>query len=160
MKLKFFFKDIFIYQNNAFEKRLFVQQTRPTHISIRMNLSDYNKYNEKYTYSQLVVKDKFKQMLLDKKGMLTKTQQKMAFNNTSQDYKNLISICKRDENFKDMYKKFGSYIDAIYLYDAEAHSNKTEQMDPINDDLYQAIDNTAICFKHIDYTLNKKSGMF
>ena len=160
MKIKFFFKYTFNKSMNKFDKTLFVQRSRPTNISIKMAKTNYEKYNEKYTYNELVVKDKFRQMIIDKQGKLTKAQERVAFENTINDFNKLVSICRRDENFKEMYDKYGSYIDAIYLYNAEAHSDKTEPMDIMNLDLYQAIDNNAICFKHIDYTLNKKAETF
>ena len=59
-----------------------------------------------------------------------------------------------------MYLKYGSYIDAIYLYNASSLSTKTDLFELIDTDMYQAIDNNAICFKHIDYTLNKEAKHF
>ena len=129
MKIKFFFKDVFNTLSNTFDKTLFVQRSRQAHISIKMTENDYNKYNEKYTYNQPIIKDKFQQMVLDNKGKLTKPKQRVAFENTIKEFNKLVAICRRDENFKQMYNKYGSYIDAIYLHDAEAHSNKTEPMD-------------------------------
>ena len=59
-----------------------------------------------------------------------------------------------------MYNKYGYYIDAIYIYDANSLSNKTDPFELIDTDMYQAIDNNAICVKHIDYTLNKEAKTF
>ena len=160
MKIKFFFKDVFSKSINALVKTLFVQRSRQAHISIKMNKDEFQKYNEKYTYNMLVVKDKYQQMVIGNQGKLTKPQQRLAFNNSIDDFNKLVSICKRDENFKSMYNKYGSYIDAIYLHDAEADSKNTEHIDIIDTNMYQAIDNNAICFKHIDYTLNKKAETF
>lgn len=132
MKIKFFYKYTFDKSRNTFDKTLFVQRSIPTHISIKMNLSDYKKYNEKYAYKELIVKDKLRQMVLDKHGMLSKPQQRVAFENTVEDFDKLVSICRRDENFKHMYIKYGSYIDAIYLHNADTQSNETEPMDIMN----------------------------
>ena len=160
MKLKVFYKYTFNRLTESFDKIMFVQTSRPTHILIKMTKNDYEKYHDKYTYNALVVNDKFRQMVLDKQGRLSKPQERVAFNNTLADFKKLVSICKRDENFRDMHNKFGSYIDAIYLYNADAQSDKTEEMDLMNTDMYQAIDNNGICFKHIDYSLNKNAETF
>ena len=59
---------------------------------------------------------------------------KISFHNTDEDYEKLVSICKKDEIFKEIYNKFGSYIDAIYIYDANSLSNKT---DPEPEHLHQ-----------------------
>ena len=137
---------------------MIVRKSKPTHILIKMNKNEYEKYNEKYIYNNFVIKNK--QIILDNSGNLTKQQQKLAFYNTTKDFTNLISICKKDENFNIMYNKYGSYIDAIYLYDANAISTQTYPFDLITTDIYQSIDNNAVCFKHIDYTLNKDAKFF
>ena len=59
-----------------------------------------------------------------------------------------------------MYKKYGSYIDAIYLYEANSQETKTDPLELIDTDMYPAIDNNATCFKHIDYILNKDAKSF
>ena len=125
-----------------------------------MNKTEHEKYNEKYTYNAQVLKDRYKQMVLDNHGNLSKPQQKLAFNNTIEEYENLITICRKDENFKEIYNKYGSYIDGIYLYDGNSLSNKTDPFELIDTDMYQAIENNAICFKHIDYILNKDAKSF
>ena len=160
MKIKFFYKYTFDKLLNKLCKTLFVQRSRQTNISIKMTKNDFEKYNEKYTYNENVVKDRFKQLIIDKQGKLTKPQERVVFENSSEDFEKLVSICRRDENFNKKYMKYGSYMNAIYLHNAEAQSNETEHIDPLSDDMYQAIDNNAICFKHIDYTLNKKAETF
>ena len=70
---------------------------------------------------------------------------KLYFNNTSKGFDKLVSKCKRDENFNEAYTRIGSYLEAIYLYDAVSNSDYTEQFDIIDTNLYQAADNDAIC---------------
>ena len=159
-KIKFFYRYIYNKVNNNIQKVMFMQKSKPAHILIKMNKNEHEKYNEKYTYNAQVLKDRYKQMVLDNHGNLSKLQQKISFHNTDEDYDKLVSICKKDENFKEMYNKYGSYIDAIYIYDANSLSNKTDPFELIDTDMYQAIDNNAICFKHIDYTLNKEAKTF
>ena len=51
---------------------------------------------------------------------------------------------------------------AIYLCDATLHRNKNDISEPFNIlhvDNHQ-VDNNAICYKHIDYTLNKNDLNF
>ena len=159
-KIKFFFRYIYNKQINKIQKAMFIQKAKPAHILIKMNKNEYEKYHQKYTYNVQVVKDKYKQTILDNLGNISKSQQKIAFNNTTEEYDKLILICNKDENFHMMYLKYGSYIDAIYLYNASSLSTKTDLFELIDTDMYQAIDNKAICFKHIDYTFNKKAKYF
>ena len=159
-KIKFFFRFVYYKTTNEIKKEMFTQKAKPAHILIKMNKNEYERYNEKYTYNVQVLKDRYKQMVLDNQGNLSKPQQKSAFHNTDEDYYKLVSICKKDENFNEIYNKYGSYIDTIYLYDASSLSNKTDPFELIDTDMYQAIDSNAICFKHIDYTLNKEAKTF
>ena len=46
-------------------------------------------------------------MVLDNHGNLSKLQQKISFHNPDEDYDKLVSICKKDEKFKEMYKNMG-----------------------------------------------------
>ena len=125
-KIKFFYRYIYNKVNNNIQKVMFMQKSKPAHILIKMNKIEYERYNEKYTYNAQVLKDRYKQMVLDNQGNLSKPQQKSAFHNTDEDYYKLVSICKKDENFNEIYNKYGSYIDTIYLYDASSLSNKTD----------------------------------
>ena len=75
-----------------------------------------------------------------------------------------MRICRYDENFNENWKVRGeSYIDCLYIYEANDDINVrgiSEPFDIIDTNLYQAIDNNAICFKHIDYTVNKEAKVF
>ena len=81
----------------------------------------YNeKYHQKYTYRQDILKDKFLQLVLDPKMNLVKPPSKTMFNNTTDEYNKLISICKRGDDFNTTYNRIGSCIHAIYLYNANS----------------------------------------
>ena len=88
----------------------------------------------------------------------------MLFNNTLTDWNNLITTCRADENFEVAYStRFFSYLTAIYLFDASTDLNKnnvSEPFDILDVDNCQALDNNAICYKHIDYVLNKEAKNF
>ena len=107
---------------------------------------------------------KFKQLTLDMRGKLTKNLRTLLFNITLNDWSNLIKICKADENFDEVYvERFQSYLDAIYLFDASTDLNKnnvSEPFDILDVDNCQALDNNAICYKHIDYVVNKDAKTF
>ena len=74
---------------------MFMQKSKPAHILIKMNKNEHEKYNEKYTYNAQVLKDRYKQMVLDNHGNLSKLLQKISFHNTDEDYDKLVSICKK-----------------------------------------------------------------
>ena len=116
-KIKIFFKYEYDYK---VRKVMFVQMFRPKTISIKLNRNDYEKYHQKYTYRQDILKDKFLQLVLDPKMNLVKPPSKTMFNNTTEEFDKLMSICYRDENFMVTYNRCGSYIDAIYLYNANS----------------------------------------
>ena len=107
---------------------------------------------------------KFNQLTLDMRGKLTKNLRTLLFNNTLIDWVNLIKICRADENFDEAYvERFEAYLDAIYLFDASADLNKNDVSEPfdiLDVDNYQALDNNAICYKHIDYVVNKEAKTF
>ena len=92
---------------------------------------------------------------------LVKPPSKTMFNNTTEEFDKLMSICYRDENFMVTYNRCGSYIDAIYLYNANServeHDHKP--FDLLDTDNYNSIDNNRICSKHIlfKYTVNKNA---
>ena len=95
-KIKFFYGYIYNKANNNIQKVMFMQKSKPPHILIKMNKNEHEKYNEKYTYNAQVLKDRYKQMVLDNHGNLSKLQQKISFHNTDEDYEKLVSICKKD----------------------------------------------------------------
>jgi len=107
---------------------------------------------------------KFNQLTLDMRGKLTKNLRTLIFINTLIDWVNLIKICRADENFDEAYvERFEAYLDAIYLFDASADLNKNDVSEPfdiLDVDNYQALDNNAICYKHIDYVVNKEAKTF
>ena len=124
--------------------------------------NENDKYHQHYTYRQNVLKDRFQQLVLDSRGKLSKPKERLAFENTVEEWFKLISICKRDENFNDNYKRIGSYISAIYMYNGTSEGDNTRS-DPFNEldmNMYQSIDNNGICFKHIDYPINKNAKIF
>ena len=86
------------------------------------------------------------------------------FNNTQEQWDNLIINCRQDSDFNEGYTtRFFPYLHAIYLYDATADHNKndiSEPFDILDVNNYQALDNNAICYKHIDYTLNNDALNF
>ena len=161
-KIKFFFRNIYDYlpgDKYQIVKVMYTQLFRLTQVNIKLTQRDYEKYNKHYMFRQDAIKDKYQQLLLTKKGKLTNPQHKLIFNNTYEEFDHIISICRRNEDFNDSYKRCGSYIDAIYVY-AEPEEKTTEKYDPLSTDLYQEIDNNAICFKHIDYTMNENAHTF
>ena len=136
---------------------------KPSHVSIKMSRSEYDKYHEHYTYKQHVLKDKYMQLVFDSKGKLTKPKERLVFENTSDEWWKLISICKLDENFKENFKLRGSYVSAIYMFDATSERDKcdfTERFSVLDTDMYKTIDNNGICFKYIDYSINKNAMEF
>ena len=94
-KIKFFYRYIYNKVNNNIQKVMFMQKSKPAHILIKMNKTEHEKYNEKYTYNAQVLKDRYKQTVLDNHGNLSKLQQKISFHNTDEDYDKLVSICKK-----------------------------------------------------------------
>ena len=85
------------------------------------------------------------------------------FNNTSEEWDNLISDCRQDGNFNDKYDRMKPYLHAIYMFNATSSTSKNDYTEPfsvIDVDNYKTNDNNAICFKHIDYTLNKDAKFF
>ena len=122
-------------------------------------------YTEKYTFrDSVIVDDKFNQLTLNIRGKLNKSLQKRMFNNTQEQWDNLLLDCRQDENFNEGFTtRFAAYLHAIYLYDATADRNKNDISDPfyiLDVNNYQALDNNAICYKHIDYILNKDASNF
>ena len=84
---------------------MFVQMFRPKTISIKLSRNDYEKYHQKYTYWQDILKDKFLQLVLDPKMNLVKPPSKTMLNNTTDEYNKLISICKRHDDFNTTYHR-------------------------------------------------------
>ena len=114
---------------------------------------------KKCTYKQDILKDKFLQLVFDPKMNLVKPPSKTMFNNTTEEFDKLMSICYRDEIFMVTYNRCGSYIDAIYLYNANSERVEGDHkpFDVLDTENYKSIDNNGICFKHIDYTVNKNA---
>ena len=75
-KIKFFYRYIYNKVNNNIQKVMFMQKSKPAHILIKINKNEHEKYDEKYTYNAQVLKDRYKQMVLDNHGNLSKPQQK------------------------------------------------------------------------------------
>ena len=49
------------------------------------------------------------------------------------------------------------------MFDAISDANKNEFSEPfdvLDTDMYMTIDNNGICFKNIDYTMNKNATQF
>ena len=165
-KVKFFLKNIAVYdpRDNKYstEKRFFIQFKHSSFISVKFTDKEFELYNERYTYRDLViVDDKFTQTKLNTTGRLKKNEQKKLFNNTIIEWDNLLVDCRQDVNFDDAYIRFFPYLHAIYIYNAIANNDTSEPFENILDvNNYQALDNNAICYKHIDYTLNKDALNF
>ena len=84
-KIKFFFK----YESDyKVRKVMFVQMFRPKTIAIKLSRNDHEKYHQKYTYKQDILKDKFLQLVLDPKMNLVKPPSKTMFNNTTEEFDN------------------------------------------------------------------------
>ena len=167
-KYKFFFRNVVIYNNTSksydVEKRIFVQLLKPAYISVEFTEKEFHKYNDKYTFQDLVLNDdKYVQITMDSKGRLKKAVQKKIFNNTDDEWNNLIIDCRQDVNFDDSYTRIRPYLHAIYIYDATSNKNKndyTEQLEILDVNNYQSKDNNGVCFKHIDYIVNKEAQSF
>jgi len=166
-KVKFFFKDIAVYTSSntySIKKYMYIQMTHPSHISIQFTDKELQTYNKKYTFHDSVINDdKFTQLTMNRVGKLGKSLQKQLFVNTQGVWDNLIVDCRQDINFNDSYIRFSPYLHAIYICDANADHNSnniTEPFDILDVDNYQALDNNAICYKHIDYVVNKEAKTF
>ena len=62
---------------------------------------------------------------------------------------------------KNLIKNHGSYFEAVYFYGINKEDECfSEPFKVLDQDNYQSVDNNAICFKHIDYTLNKNAKTF
>ena len=86
--------------------------------------------------------------MIGKQGNLSKPQQR-TFNNTREEFDKIISICRKDENFKESYSHYGSYFEAVYIYDVHKEDDRfSEPFKVLDQDNYQSVDNNAICFKH------------
>ena len=146
-------------EKNEVRKVMFVQIFRPNTVSIKLSRNDYDKYHQKYTYKQDILNDKFLQLVFDSKVNLVKPPRKTMFNNTTDQYDKLISTCKRGDDFNTTYNRIGSYVDAIYVYNANSERVEGDHkpFDVLDTDTYKSIDNNGICFKHIDYTVNKNA---
>ena len=86
-KIKFFFRYYYEYNSNdqsKVEKHLFYQMFRPNYVSIKFSVDGYNKYYEKCTFKQDILKDKYQQLIMDKKGKLSKPERRTLLNNTSE----------------------------------------------------------------------------
>ena len=152
--IKFFYKDT-LQSDNQIEKRLYYQLYRPTSISIKLNKQELKQYNGKYTFNRQVFKHSM--------NVQSEHYNKKLFHNSYSAWIKLIKICKKDENFKECEEVRGSYIDAIYLYNANSTPEKRDETEPfqiIDVENYQALDNNAICYKHIDYGTNKNASNF
>ena len=58
---------------------------------------------------------------------------------------------------------YDSYYSALYMFDAISDANKNDFSEPfnvLNTDVDMTIDNNGICFKNIDYTMNKNATQF
>ena len=164
---KFFYKYIAVYSHESdnfkINKVMYAQKFRPCSISIKMSRNEFDKYHAHYTYKENVLKDKYKQLVFDSKGKLSKPKEKISFENTPSEWNRLISICRKDSNFNENYNLYGSYYSAMYLFDAISDLNKNDYTEPFNifdTDMYKIIDNNGICFKNIDYTINKNATEF
>ena len=88
--------------------------------------------------------------------------------NITQDNKNnelwspLISILEQDEHFCEAYERLCGYVACIYLMDGERNNDEdiSESFSLITADNYDSINNKGICFKHIDYPINRKAKTF
>ena len=90
-------------------------------------------------------------------------KERVLFENTPDEWNKLLTICRKDTNFNENYCLYGSYYSALYMFDAISDANKNEFSEPFNvldTDMYMTIDNNGICFKNIDYMMNRNATQF
>ena len=139
-KRKYFFKYSYQYEGDKYKivKVLYWLFFQPKYISIKLTDEDFFKYYKKFTFQKDILKEKYTQLMIDKQGTLSKPQQRQ-FNNTREEFDKIISVCRRDENFKESYNHYGSYFHAVYLYDMNKEDEKfSEPFKVIDQDNYQS----------------------
>ena len=77
-------------------------------------------------------------------------------------WKPLISILEKDEHFSEAYERLFGYLDCIYLMNGERNNDEdiSQSFSLIDNDNYDSTSNKGICFKHIDYTINRNAKTF
>ena len=105
-KVKHFFKYIYEYLGDdkyKVEKVMYAQIYRPNYISVKMSKADYDKFHNKYTFREDVLKDRYQQLIIDRTGKLSKPQQRTMLNNTQLDFNKIVWLCQHDGSIYKCY---------------------------------------------------------